>query len=76
MTNARFFSYKSPIYEPNFTKLLTNINEYGDYKSIAAHKPCEFQEYRLKKSPQQGEKVAKISMFGENRFTSGDAREK
>jgi len=56
MTDA-VFSYKYLIYEPNLTKFLTNV------ETIAAHKPCEFQKYRLRESPTWGEKVAKISDF-------------
>jgi len=57
MTDERFFSYKSLIYEPNLTKFQTNMG------TIAAHKPCEFQEYRLRKSPLRSKKVAKIVIF-------------
>jgi len=32
--------------------------------TVAAHKSCEFQEYRLRELPLRGEKVAKISNFG------------
>jgi len=32
--------------------------------TIAAHKPCEFQEYWLRDSPLWGENVTKISDFG------------
>jgi len=58
MTDARFFQTKSLIYEPNLTNFLTNVG------TIAAHKPSEFQNYRLRKSPLRGEKGAKISDFG------------
>jgi len=43
MTDALFFSYKFLIYGLNLTKILNG--------AIAAHKPCEFQEYRLRKTP-------------------------
>jgi len=53
VTNARFFGYKSLIYEPNLAKFLTNVG------TIAVHKSCEIQKYRLRESPLQGAKVAK-----------------
>jgi len=59
MTDAWFFSYKYFIYELNLTQFEANV------ETIAAHKPCEFQEYRLRESPLRGEKFEKkISDFG------------
>jgi len=57
MTDVRFLGYKSLIYEPNLTKFYTNM------ETIAAHKPREFLEYRLRESLLWGEQVAKISCF-------------
>jgi len=54
----QIFSYKSLIYEPNLTKSETNA------VTIAAHKLCEFQKYRLRKSPLGAKEVAKISDLG------------